>query len=214
MNKKIILGLSVLLVALFALIGGASYAWLTSTGADDTNTYTVGEVSYTISATDGASTLVVPGQGLYGNVTIVNKSTVASNLRVTFAVSAKKGDQNLNWSIGTSATDDEILITGTNTEITNWVSQYDAKKGIYYFYYGAYDTDNTKTVDNIAAATDTVNGDDIPCIFSGIILNGALVGNDATGVKVTVTINFEAKQADHVTWAKLVNIEFSTGLAQ
>ena len=35
MNKKIILGLSLLLVAIFGVIGGATYAWLTDKGSSD-----------------------------------------------------------------------------------------------------------------------------------------------------------------------------------
>ena len=110
MNKKIILGLSVLLVALFALIGGASYAWLTSTGAGDSNTYTVGEVKFEITATETTG-LVVPGQPLFSDVSITNTSSVTSHLRVSFSVSAKAANgDNLDWSIGSDAANDEILI--------------------------------------------------------------------------------------------------------
>ena len=121
MNKKIILGLSVLLVALFALIGGASYAWLTSTGTGDSNTYKVGEVKFEITATETTG-LVVPGQPLFTNVSIANTSSVTSHLRVSFSVSAKdaKGN-NLNWSIGSDAANDEILIDAT--AVSGWEKQ-------------------------------------------------------------------------------------------
>ena len=206
MNKKIILGLSVLLVALFALIGGASYAWLTSTGTEDLNTYTVGEVKFKITATETTG-LVVPGQPLFSNVSITNTSSVTSHLRVSFSVSAKDANVNsLNWSIGSDAANDEILIDAT--AVSGWEKQRETRKDdsnndiiVELFYYG------TK-----AAPTNIAANGAVTLNFSGLKLNGNLVGNDHSGATVIVTVNFEAKQAEYVTWEQLASINFSKGI--
>lgn len=201
MNKKIILGLSVLLVALFALIGGASYAWLTSTGAGDSNTYKVGEVKFEITATETTG-LVVPGQPLFSNVSITNTSSVTSHLRVSFSVSAKAANgDNLDWSIGSDAANDEILIDAT--AVSGWEKQTETREGVAVelFYYG------TKAEPTNIAANGAVTLN-----FSGLKLNGNLVGNDHSGATVIVTVNFEAKQAEYVTWEQLASVDFEKGI--
>lgn len=47
-----------------------------------------------------------------------------------------------------------------------------------------------------------------------LVFNGATVGNTYAGKTFTVTLTFEAKQADHVAWSDMGSIDFSTGLAK
>lgn len=88
MNKKVIFGLSLVLVALFAIIAGSTFAWLTDKGESDTITYNVGKVDYEISLTTAVSGQVVPGDTLTPTFTITNNSTVATNIRVKVEVTS------------------------------------------------------------------------------------------------------------------------------
>ena len=196
MNKKIILGLSVLLVALFALIGGASYAWLTSQGDAESNTYTVGKVSYTVTYNETTG-YVVPGQSLVSDITLVNNSNIATHLRVVLTVTVKdSSNNNISWSVGSDAAANQILMQDTVT--ADWTLEDDGK-----LYYGSKDSPS-----NIAS------GEQVELNFSGLVLNGALVGNDHSDYKVTVTVKYQAKQADVVKWEDLASdtFDFSTGL--
>ena len=188
MNKKIILGLSVLLVALFALIGGASYAWLTSQGDAESNTYTVGKVSYTVTYNETTG-YVVPGQSLVSDITLVNNSNIATHLRVVLTVTVKDSSNNsISWSVGSDAAANQILMKDTVT--ADWTLEDDGK-----LYYGSKDSPS-----NIAS------GEQVELNFSGLVLNGALVGNAHS--------DYKAKQADVVEWEDLASetFDFSTGL--
>ena len=88
MNKKVIFGLSLVLVALFAIIAGSTFAWLTDKGDSNTITYNVGKVDYEISLATAVSGQVVPGDNLSPTFTITNNSTVATNIRVKVEVTS------------------------------------------------------------------------------------------------------------------------------
>ena len=196
MNKKIILGLSVLLVALFTLIGGASYAWLTSQGDAESNTYTVGKVSYTVTKKETTG-YVVPGQSLVSDITLTNNSNIDTHLRVVLSVVVKDASNNdISWTIGSDAKTNQILMKDTVT--ANWTLDDDGK-----LYYGEK-----------ANPTNIADGENVVLSFSGLVLNGALVGNEHSGYKVTVVVKYQAKQADVVKWEDLASetFNFSTGL--
>lgn len=95
--------------------------------------------------------------------------------------------------------------------------------------YGPSDNDATSLVEFTLGAgwayvTDAyyyTQGTSIPAsnntafdVISNIKLDGSVVGNDFAGVVFKMTITFEAKQADYVTWAELgtASIDFGTGL--
>ena len=74
MNKKVIFGLSLVLVALFAIIAGSTFAWLTDKGDSNTITYNVGKVDYEISLTK-------PGDEVIYTFDVVNSGTLNSSLK-------------------------------------------------------------------------------------------------------------------------------------
>ena len=196
MNKKIILGLSVLLVALFALIGGASYAWLTSQDEVESNTYTVGKVSYTVTKKETTG-YVVPGQSLVSDITLTNNSNIDTHLRVVLSVVVKDASNNdISWTIGSNTKTNQILMQETVT--ANWTLDADGK-----LYYGSK-----------ASPSNIESGKQVELNFSGLVLNGALVGNEHSNYKVTVTVKYQAKQAAVVEWEDLASetFNFSTGL--
>ena len=119
MNKKVIFGLSLVLVALFAIIAGSTFAWLTDKGDSNTITYNVGKVDYEISLTTAVSGQVVPGDTLTPTFTITNNSTVATNIRVKVEVTSNP-----------TLTNTQLVVTPG----TGWVLE----SG--YYYYGTSST--------------------------------------------------------------------------
>ncbi len=198
-NRKNLL-LVVLLLVVVAVATASTYAWLTDTGNAAGGTYTIGDVKYTISAPTNASGVVVPGQPLSGP-TITNASNVASNLRVKFSVSVNVTNaSNVNastaWTIGTVDTDHLLLTLNT----TNWVKHTDG-----YYYYGSVNDDKVATGNEDIATTKT----EIEALFTSLVINGKVVGNDYSGAVVTITVTYEAKQAEYVQWNELTSQSFS-----
>jgi hypothetical protein len=201
MNKKLILVLIISLIALLGASVGVTYAWLTSTGSD-TIEYTVGDVSYTITAKVDASTIIVPGQNLTSSFEIKNNSNVYTNLRVSVSTSMQ------GWTIGKAGTaeqpntTDHILVA-INAEGWELVTE----NNVMYFYYG-------QKADSGVAGKEDLAPNTAPTTFpfSEFKLNGYKVGNEYSGKTITITITFYAKQADYVTWENLGSFSFETGL--
>lgn len=189
MKKKIIVLCGVMIFALLGFIG-TTVAWLTSTGSD-TQTVTVGEVEYTFDKDLTSAGTVVPGQPLISEeLTFTNSSTVLSQLRFTITLT-------------TTATEDKLTVSNlvfkdadgnTVATFTNWV-----KDGDYYYYGG---TDVEIDTDTSPATT----------FLKYLCFDGETVGNKHAGQVVTITITFQAKQAEYVSWTDLATYSFETGL--
>ena len=203
MNKKIIFALSLVLLALLAVIGGTTYAWLPATGKKAIN-YEVGQVSYSIEATS-SDTVVVPGDNLVSNVMIKNKSNVATEIRVKIEYS----------TTATELVDDVAkaipmtLAKYTDNDKSNHLLyqlkadwSYAKEDNKEYFYYA----------NEIAKAQNTTTGDTIEAPLENLILNGRVAGNSFAGATVTITLTFEVKQAANVEWSQMGSINFETGL--
>ena len=189
MKKKIIVLCGVMIFALLGFIG-TTVAWLTSTGSQ-TQTVTVGEVEYTFDKTLTSAGTVVPGQPLISEeLTFTNSSTVLSQLRFTITLT-------------TTATENQLTVSnlvfkdaeGNTVTITGWVKDGD------YYYYGGTDFDILTT--ESPATT----------FLKYLCFDGETVGNKHAGQVATITITFQAKQADYVSWANLADYSFETGLA-
>lgn len=174
MNKKVIFGLSLVLVALFAIIAGSTFAWLTDKGESDTITYTVGEVDYEISVDSTTTEKVVPGDSIAPTFNIVNKSNVETNLRIQLTIEGASG-----MTIGEEDTNHLILTLGAG-----WV-----KDGNYYYY-----KSNEKEAGSIAS------DEDISSPILSLVINGELVGNEFATKTINIKVLWEVKQAAHVDW--------------
>lgn len=200
MNKKIVIALSLILVALIAASSVVTYAWLTSTGSSDSIKYKVGEINYTITGPQVAdNTFVVPGDTIASNFVITNGSNIDTNLRVKFTVTidvtnAKKPDASTNWTIGSDKTTNQLILL-VNSE---WVLDTDG-----FLYYGGKD----KEADDIIAKT--INP---VSPIAGLQLNGDLIGNDYSGAVITVQATFYAKQDAYIKWSEMGNISWTTGI--
>lgn len=200
MNKKIVIALSLILVALIAASSVVTYAWLTSTGTSNSINYKVGDINYTITGPQVAdNTYVVPGQQIASGFVITNSSNIETNLRVQFTVTVdvtnavNPGAPN-DWTIGSNNLTDELILTLN----TNWVLDTDG-----YLYYGGKDVDAD---DVIAASTNPSSP------IAGLQLNGALIGNDYSGAVITVQATFYAKQDAYIKWSEMGSIDWTTGI--
>lgn len=201
-NKKIILLIALLAVAIIGLGAVGLRAWLTSQETG-TVTFTVGEVSYTLT-TPTTGTTVVPGVDILGDtdITLTNGSNVDTKFRFYWYFKSAAGTVSGNNG-GTALVASDITFTiDTTTNFTAATATISVPTN--YTSGGSYYTYN-----NTLASTDTTA---IPLI-SGIVLNGATVGNAKAGATLEVVIVFQAKQADGVDWADMGSIDFTTGLA-
>ena len=200
MNKKIVIALSLILVALIAASSVVTYAWLTSTGSSDSIKYKVGEINYTITGPQVAdNTYVVPGQQIASDFVITNSSNIATNLRVQFTITvdvtnAVNPSASKDWTIGSNNSTDELILTLN----ANWVLDTDG-----YLYYGGKDLEAD---DEIAASTNPSSP------IEGLQLNGALIGNDYSGAVITVQATFYAKQDAYIKWSEMGSINWTTGI--
>ena len=200
MNKKIVIALSLILVALIAASSVVTYAWLTSTGTSDSINYKVGDINYTITGPQVAdNTYVVPGQQIASGFVITNSSNIETNLRVQFTITvdvtnAVNPGAPKDWTIGSNNSTDELILTLN----TNWVLDTDG-----YLYYGGKDLEAD---DVIAASTNPSSP------IAGLQLNGALIGNDYSGAIITVQATFYAKQDAYIKWDEMGSIDWTTGI--
>ena len=200
MNKKIVIALSLILVALIAASSVVTYAWLTSTGSSDSIKYKVGDINYTITGPQvDADTFVVPGQQIASGFVITNSSNIATNLRVQFTITvdvtnAVNPSAPKDWTIGSNNSTDELILTLN----TNWVLDTDG-----YLYYGGKDLEAD---DVIEASTNPSSP------IEGLQLNGDLIGNDYSGAVITVQATFYAKQDAYIKWSEMGSINWTTGI--
>ena len=195
MKRRIIIALCSIMLVLCSISVGFTVAWLTFSTTSNEVTYTVGEVKYTVGLTtaENESDYIVPGQSIFSSLTITNASNVDSNLRVRFEVTVKNtSNQDVDWTVGTSETDNEILMTGNTA--ANWISK-TGEANVLYYQVAEGNEIITPAITSISTA------------FSNVSLNGALVKNAASGYKVNLKVAIEAKQAAHVEWNQITSFE-------
>ncbi|MFA6626947.1 MAG: hypothetical protein WCT17_00245 [Bacilli bacterium] len=190
--RKIKKSIYLVIIMLLGVVGLTTYAvsaWLTDTDTTGPHTFLVGDIEYTWSGAKVTDTYVVPGQELVATAfTLTNASNVDSELRVKVT---------LTTTYPPAATNAKSLVTMVLG--SNWGTE--ETDGYYYY--------EASTDPVIAAGTQAL------VFLSSLKIDGSKVGNDYTGATFTLTLMFEAKQADYVTWAELgtASIDFETGLA-
>lgn len=201
MNKKIVIALSLILVALIAASSVVTYAWLTSTGSSDSIKYNVGKINYTITGPQvAADTFVVPGDKIASNFVITNGSNIDTNLRVEFNVTIDVTNANntsapTNWTIGSDKATNQLILLVNSA----WVLDTDG-----FLYYGGKDV----AADDVIAKT-LINP---ASPIEGLQLNGDLIGNDYSGAVITIQATFYAKQDAYIEWKDMGKISWKTGI--
>lgn len=195
MKRRIIIALCSIMLVLCSISVGFTVAWLTFSTTSNEVTYTVGEVKYTVKLTTAeneSNKLIVPGQSIFSDLIITNASNVDSNLRVRFEVNVSDNGTAVPWTVGTSETDNEILMTGNTA--ANWISK-TGEANVLYYQVDEGDEIITPEITSISTA------------FSNVSLNGTLVKNAASGYSVKLKVAIEAKQAAHVEWGQITSFE-------
>ncbi|MFA5692196.1 MAG: hypothetical protein WC907_01155 [Acholeplasmataceae bacterium] len=187
-NKKLYL-LILGIVILLGVATGGIIAWLTDTDTTNSKTFTVGEVSYVWTEGTLEDDFIVPGQEIIEtSYKLKNTSNVSSELRVKITITY--GDPEV----------DAIDLFDNFALANDW-----DKDGDYYY----YKPNGNEKIEPEETPTDFD-------VLDSLILDGSKVGNDFRNVEFTITLKFEAKQAEFVTWEQLgtANIDFGTGLEQ
>lgn len=202
-NKKIIfLSLGLLLIVTTLVVSIS--AWLTDTDSTPETVFTIGDVEYELTGSFiGNTAPIVPGQQLIAEASgavepfkLTNSSTVKSEVRILVTLVVKDSSDTI-ISLGLS---DLFTTTGASgggfALDTGWVFD----TGYYY-----YKPDS----ESVVLPTTTT-----PFSFlSSLMLDGSKVGNAYSNYTITITLTFQAKQAEYVTWSDLGSINFTTGLA-
>jgi len=201
MLKKKISTIATFIVAGALLAGAGTYAWFTQQESAANLTFTAGEVNYEVEEVTSSATVVPGGYVLEDALQVDNKSTITTNVRFQITCTV----DGLACNVGPENTDQIKITLPSNPAV---VENEDG-----WFYYLAKDAGDAS--DDVAIATPST-GDTLTLIpDEGLQINGAVVGNDYMNKAITITITFQAKQADHLTWADAAStsIDFETGLA-
>lgn len=201
MLKKKISTIATFIVAGALLAGAGTYAWFTQQESAANLTFTAGEVNYKVTEVTSSATVVPGDYVLEDALQVVNKSTITTNVRFQITCTVEDG---LACNVGPDNTDQIKITLPSNPAV---VEDPDG-----WFYYLAKDAGGTS--DDVAIATPST-GDTLTLIPNEGLQFSGIMGNDYKNKAITITITFQAKQADHLTWADAAStsINFETGLA-
>jgi hypothetical protein len=195
MKKQRIIILMILILALVAATSALITAWLTDTKQTGPTTFTVGDIEFEWEGAITTSQPIVPGQELIASAyQLVNTSTVTSQLRVIFTITASLDE--------TPLTNPEQYFISTNLA-AGWV--YNSTDEMWYY---ASFVDEVLTPTTIPIPTE---GNDTIPVLTTLKLDGTKAGNDISNYEFTITFVFQAKQNDYVTWADLGSATFNFG---
>jgi hypothetical protein len=158
-------------------------------------------VNYEVTEVTSNATVVPGDYVLEDALQVVNKSTIKTNVRFQITCTV----DGLACNVGPDNTDQIKITLPSNPAV---VEDPDG-----WFYYLAKDAGDAS--DDVAIATSSTEDTLTLIPDEGLQINGAVVGNDYMNKAITITITFQAKQADHLTWADAAStsIDFETGLA-
>lgn len=175
------------------LLGTTIYAYYFDQKETGSVDLTLGEVSFTWSGSMTTG-FVMPSQELIGTTfTLTNDSTIPTELR--FSVTA-------STSLLSNVAIEDIF--STYTFGSGWVLETDG-----YYYYRGTNTDSTTEPGKYLIPTSVLQ---IP-VLTSLKLDGYVIRNEHVGATVSITLTFQAKQGQFVTWGNLgsANYDFSTG---
>lgn len=191
MKKKVAL-LSVILLGIVALSVVMIRAWLTDSNTTGPINMTVGKVKFTFEGElveTGENEWIVPGQNLVKKAfQLTNESNIGTELRCKIDI---KYDNDI---------DGKSLII-CDLDDNKWILD-----GEYYYFRDVNIADSLSQTGKYIIP----KGNQVIPIFSSIVLDGSLVDNTFSGKVFTMTIIFEAKQSDYVTWEELGIITLKT----
>lgn len=196
-NKKIVfLSLGLLLIVTTLVVSIA--AWLTDTGTTGDTTFTVGDVSYTLSGGFKETSPIVPGHELVTTeFALTNSSTVDSELRVKVDVTRKQGsNEPAEITDFSSIFSTEGIKPGAHFSLAEgWT----LNAGDNYWYY------------SIAESSVIAPNDQVISLLQTLMFDGYKVGNEYANDVFNFKLTFQAKQADYIDWSDLGTVDFELG---
>lgn len=191
--KKLVLAIVAFSLTL-ALLMTSVIAYFTDKKTTDDLTFTLGEVSYTLSGAFDTE-FVMAGVNLITNdIAITNNSSIQTELRLKISVSSSV--------FVTQLTLEDLFGASFYTLDSGWVL--DAG---YYYYRGSQSTETAPGTFSIPASNLTLP------ILTSVILDGYKFSNNHANGTISINFVFEAKQADFITWQTLgdANYDFTIG---
>lgn len=217
-NKKTLL-LFLLLIGFMVYTTSMISAWLTDTKSTEPAVMIVGDIEYEWLGEITEDTPIVPGQELVGQTfALKNTSTVTSEIRVLMNIQVKKQDvgaEYIDWLDAYSIDASNPIESPAKLFITfgsKWIKQANAFTRVVS---GTTYNVHEYRYDEVVDPYDSANPADPIEVITSMILNGWTVGNEYENAEFKVTLVFEAKQEEYVTWEQLgtAEIDFTTGLA-
>ncbi len=223
MKKKVLALIIILTAVVSLLLLGNSFGWFLTSGGDEqlfrAQTIDYGDMDISLvggcqirpvytNITDPTNPVeyAAPGANMIhieqsenvwvpGPLTMLNKSTILTNLRVHIEYSC--------WNATLNKLELKVYSPSQKTDFsvdfavaTDWV--YDAGTECWNYVPGG---------NPIPSATDLVNGDEIVLIKSMGYSAALLPGNKYETLPVTVKLKVEAKQAEYATWQQIYDDE-------
>lgn len=190
-NKLRLYALSILLILIVTATSALISAWLFDEKQTSHSIFTLGEVSYSLTGELVDNLLIVPGLELIETpYVLTNNSTISTEIRVYLLVHSQLLNGNVNNYL-------EIDMDA------GWQQDLDG-----YWYYRGNDTVNEDGKHKVLPSTSTIN------FLNSLKLDGYQVKNPFAHDIITITIVFQMKQANFVTWQTLgsLDINFNTGV--
>lgn len=201
MKKRVtMLTLFIIVVALCIFTQG-TFAWFTDTTYNQ-RIFEIGDIKYIYSDTlvnTGLHQLVVPGETLISNenqsLFLTNQSNIDTNLRVKIKYSFKMRDsQTITDGVYSNLPNDPLNNFMSVQMVPQW--SYNTTDTCWYYQYNSSEIIPASPTENIV----------IPLI-TAISFDGNKVTNDQNGATFTITMVFQAKQANFVDWATIGTAE-------
>ena len=219
-GESIIYKVAAFLIIIGMLVGtysaNQSYAWFTDKNSSEYDLIS-GKVHYALELTT-KSGLMVPGRDLISGVTLTNKSTIDTDVRMRIEYTIWTGTDSQNATSTTAIYATNAAINGAANvdaatdqyinlkiaESTSFsavtVTAPESQKGVWWA--------NTATVPAV-----TLDGNNVPvptvmaAPFTALSYDGIKTGNVFANRPVTIKITLQAKQREHVEWSEITVYE-------
>jgi len=219
MKKKVILILLFLTAAVSVVVLKPSLAWFFDSGSDKSQLIDIAKFDVALTKpcdirsayTAGSDNYVAPGENMIyieetenvwvnGSLSVMNKSTITTNIRVKIQYSRLVGENLVTTTYGDSTNDFQVKdASGTLITVSpDWDYDVATKCWLY------KPVDDTQRPYDISIPTDPVSGDEIVLLSSMGYSDQLEQNNTYKNKTVTVALKVEAKQAEYATWTQVL----------
>lgn len=213
MTKRIIAFVASLAVILGLMNCGSSYAWFVTSFSKKQliSVLTVSSVhsAYLTDLESPETNIIMQGDNLISLdgrdavLKIENKSTTDTQLRISIEyTSFASGSRNqVRYS---ASPDDDIEVSFANNR---WAMNFNAGNECYFYYMGE-DYTGDKMIDSVTSVPSITPAESVIEAISSIAYKDS-ISYAYSGQKINVTVKFEMKQADNITWQTIDSYNIS-----